>query len=210
VSWGFVGAAVATLGAGHLAAYYAGWRPMAGVLKPLPILLLAWQVQSAGGGAAHATLLVAGLLASAVGDVSLVFPNGFLAGLSAFFVAHLFYVAAFAPGIAWSGPAGMVGVVLALAVVGELAHLWPHVARLRVPVVAYVGVLSLMAWCAAARALGPGAPAGAELAAIGAASFVVSDGVLAVNRFSRPFRAAQAVVMVTYYGAQLLIAASTR
>jgi uncharacterized membrane protein YhhN len=206
VSWALVASLATALGAGHLLAYYAGRRVVAGVLKALPVLLFAWHV--GGGPTRYQAFVTAGLLASALGDVSLVFPGGFLAGLSAFLVAHLCYVAAFAPGSTWSGAAGAAGAVLAVAVLLALRHLWPHVARLRGPVVAYAAVLAIMAWCAAARALAPAANAGAPLAAIGAASFVVSDGVLAVNRFSRPFRAAQAIVMITYYLAQLLIAAS--
>ncbi len=49
---------------------------------------------------------------------------------------------------------------------------------------------------------------GALLACAGAVLFVVSDSVLAVNRFRRPFAAAQAVVLGTHFSAQYLIALS--
>jgi uncharacterized membrane protein YhhN len=62
-----------------------------------------------------------------------------------------------------------------------------------------------MGWCAVARATALGAPAAAA-GAIGALSFLVSDSVLAFDRFARPFAGAHAVVMVTYYAAQILIA----
>ncbi|MGH8527590.1 MAG: lysoplasmalogenase family protein [Gammaproteobacteria bacterium] len=42
--------------------------------------------------------------------------------------------------------------------------------------------------------------------AVGAALFVVSDATLAINRFRRTFRAAQAIVMSTYVAALALIA----
>ena len=45
-------------------------------------------------------------------------------------------------------------------------------------------------------------------AAAGAVLFVVSDGVLAINRFRLKFRVAQAVIMSTYVAAQTLIALS--
>ena len=51
------------------------------------------------------------------------------------------------------------------------------------------------------------APSG-MLALAGALLFMSSDGVLAFDRFARRFPAAYAVVMVTYYAAQTLIAAS--
>jgi len=39
--------------------------------------------------------------------------------------------------------------------------------------------------------------------------FLASDSVLAVDRFVKPFRAAQAVILSTYFAAQALIALST-
>jgi uncharacterized membrane protein YhhN len=91
-----------------------------------------------------------------------------------------------------------------------LRYLWPHVrtSRVRWPVVVYMAAISAMAWCAIASATAPGAAAAATAGAIGAVTFMVSDSVLAVNRFAHPFGGAHAVVMVTYYAAQMLIARS--
>jgi uncharacterized membrane protein YhhN len=203
-------ALVAGLGVAHLVAYYGGQRALAGILKPLPIWLLAWVV-STGGGAAGPTyvgLVAVGLVLSSVGDVSLVFPEGFIAGLSAFLLAHCCYVAAFAGG-AGASHAGLLALPVLVVLAGAMvAYLWPHIARLRIPVVVYVAALATMVWCAIARAGMPSPPAGALVAAAGAVSFLVSDGVLSIDRFARPFAGAHAVVMVTYYLAQTLIAAS--
>ena len=49
---------------------------------------------------------------------------------------------------------------------------------------------------------------GSRLAAVGATLFMASDAVLALNRFRRPLRGAQAVIMLTYVAAQALIALS--
>jgi uncharacterized membrane protein YhhN len=48
---------------------------------------------------------------------------------------------------------------------------------------------------------------GAELPifTLGALLFCASDGVLAWNRFHRPFQAAQGIILTTYYSAQVLI-----
>jgi uncharacterized membrane protein YhhN len=43
---------------------------------------------------------------------------------------------------------------------------------------------------------------------IGAILFLVSDSVLAINRFAKPFRAAEALLLTTYFAAQTLIALS--
>jgi hypothetical protein len=49
----------------------------------------------------------------------------------------------------------------------------------------------------------------AGIGVIGALSFVISDSLLAYNRFAHPIAGAKYGVMITYYTAQLLIAAST-
>jgi uncharacterized membrane protein YhhN len=98
------------------------------------------------------------------------------------------------------------GIAVAAAVV--LHRLWPHVAHVRVPVMIYVGALALMTWCGVALASGPAAGVAEIAGAVGAVSFLVSDSVLAIDRFATPFAAAHAVVMVTYYAAQILIARS--
>ena len=96
--------------------------------------------------------------------------------------------------------------VVALAL---LAVLWPHLGPMRGPVLAYVGVICAMTWMAARRAAAPATPEPSGALALGGAlSFMMSDGILAVDRFARRFDLAHAVVMVTYYAAQTLIAAS--
>ena len=195
------------VGAAHLAAYYAGQRAIAGTLKALPILLLAASVHGADVES-YGRLVASGLVLSAVGDVSLVFESGFLLGLSAFFLAHVCYITAFASGAVLTPVAGAVALGLGAFALAMLRYLWPHVRRLRVPVTTYVGALSVMGWCAIARATAPGAGTAEAAAAVGATSFLLSDSALAVNRFARPFAGAHAVVMVTYYAAQMLIARS--
>jgi uncharacterized membrane protein YhhN len=201
-------AIVGVLGVVHLLAFYGGRPAIAGVVKAIPVLLLAEVVARGAADPALGRRIAVGLVLSALGDVSLVFRGGFLAGLSAFFVAHCCYIAAFAPGAVVNGASAFAGTALAAMALGMLVYLWPHVARLRPPVVVYVGALSLMAWCAIARATALGAGAAEHAGAVGALVFLVSDGVLAVDRFARPFAAAHAVVMTTYYTAQVLIARS--
>jgi uncharacterized membrane protein YhhN len=86
--------------------------------------------------------------------------------------------------------------------------LWPLLGDRRLPVLVYMLAIVTMAWQAARWSGLHTAAAG--LAAAGSALFVLSDSVLAWNRFARPFRAAQAVVLSTYFAAQWLIALSTR
>jgi uncharacterized membrane protein YhhN len=200
---------VALVGAGHLTAYYAGRRAIAGTLKALPILALAAVVSTTGSGTRYADLLAGGLIASAVGDVCLVWPERFTWGLASFLVAHCLYLAAFASGAAMGGVAGPWLVGIGLVAAALVARLWPHLDGVRVPVLVYVTVIALMAWTAARRAAAPATPApSGTLALVGALLFMCSDAVLALDRFARRFGASHALVMITYYAAQTLIAAS--
>jgi uncharacterized membrane protein YhhN len=202
-------AAAAALGVAHIGARYVGPRLVAGVLKPLPILLFAVMVAVAGRahGAAYQWLVVVALGFSMAGDVFLLFPGRFTAGLASFLVAHLVYIAAFVVGA--RDPAPSLLLPFAVLAILMLRRLWPHLGRQRVPVIVYVGVIAVMGWRAAVRALSPAVPAPSDtLALVGALLFMTSDSVLALNRFARPFAAADAVVMTTYYAAQALIALS--
>ncbi|MCW5892485.1 MAG: lysoplasmalogenase [bacterium] len=202
--------AVVALGSAHLAAYYAPQKALAGALKAVPILLLAWTVASAGDVVApgYGRLIALGLVASAIGDLCLVSERGFVAGLSSFLVAHVLYLLAFLP--AGAGLAWPVAVGLALFVAIFLGRLLTHVpAALRAPVVVYVAVIAAMAWAAARRAGTPATPEPSALLALaGAFAFMTSDAILAWDRFVRRLPFGHGWVMVTYYGAQVLIAAS--
>jgi uncharacterized membrane protein YhhN len=161
-------------------------------------------------------LLLAGLLCSLAGDVFLMLPSDrFIAGLASFFVGHVCYVAAFAidAGLMTSLGREPTVLLLFLAVSAAMyAYLWPGLHDMKIPVAVYVLAIAAMGWQATARWIGAGLSGvtelGALLACIGAVFFLVSDSVLAVNRFRRPFAAAQAVVLGTYFLAQCLIALS--
>src|SRR5690349_17681951 len=86
-----LGAAAA---AAHLVAEARGLPAIALYAKPVPVLLLAVALARAPRSGARGPLL-AGLLLSAAGDFLIQRPGGFLHGLAAFLVAHLFYVAGF-------------------------------------------------------------------------------------------------------------------
>jgi uncharacterized membrane protein YhhN len=202
---------VALVGAAHLAAYYAGRRALAGTLKALPILTLASVAATTDAPVTprYAGLVTAGLLLSALGDVCLVWPERFTMGLASFLLAHCCYLAAFVLGAGHGGTAWPWLTGIALASGGLLAVLWPHLGRLRGPVLVYVVVIAAMAYAAARRAGLPGTPApSGALALAGALIFMTSDGILAVDRFARRFSPAYALVMITYYAAQTLITAS--
>jgi uncharacterized membrane protein YhhN len=179
------------------------------LFKPLTtvlILALALAVpEPAGGG--YRTLIAAGLLFSLAGDVFLMLPRDrFVAGLACFLVAHLLYIAAFAPRPSTLAAPLVLAVLLAYG--GWLMRaLWPHLGGLRAPVAVYAAALLVMAWQAAERWATVGTTS-ALLAVIGAGLFVASDSLLAWQRFVRPVCHGEALVLGTYFAAQWLIALS--
>jgi len=186
------------------------------IAKPLATLLIAsivWRADAAPPGYRRAILL--GMAFSCIGDIALMLPfDAFVPGLIAFLLAHVCYIVAFREG--FRAGRGMLFAAALLAVFAgiNLAGLWPVLPNdLRIPVVVYVVVLALMATLALARAwtknaATPSAPTSARWAAIGAVLFVISDSVLAWDRFGGGLPAATLCVLSTYYAAQYCIARS--
>ena len=176
--------------------------------KPLATILII--VQAWPRGANTPVLrrwLLAGLMLSLAGDVALLWPaQGFLAGLASFLLAHLAYLTAFTRVQRLAARIGPF-VVYAVVAGGVLTVLWPGVpSPLRGPVLAYVLCLSAMA--AQAGVLWRAAPTdpAARRMALGGALFVVSDALLAVNRFAVPLPLASLFILVPYWAAQACIA----
>lgn len=149
--------------------------------------------------------LAAALAGSLAGDVFLMFQGFFIAGLVSFLVAHLFYVALFKSGQRWFAHRGALLGTLGIGA-AMYTFLWVGglPTALRAPVAAYVLVIALMA----AQAMGRASElrdAPSRLVAVGAGFFMLSDALLATNRFVQPLPWAQVAVLGTYYAAQALI-----
>lgn len=184
----------------------AGWRRT--VIKTAAVALLAVLAAIEGGP----WLLIAGLALSAAGDAFLAHDGekAFLGGLASFLAAHVAYVALFV--MAGGGieivavqPWRLVLPAIVLAGTGLLlVRLLPAVpAGMRTPVTVYIAaILAIMV--AAATVPAP-------IVMIGAALFVASDAVLAVEKFllaegSRHHAWTGPAVWVLYYAAQAIIA----
>ena len=152
-------------------------------------------------------LLAAALAGSLAGDAFLMVPGNFIAGLVSFLIAHLFYVALFHQGQRWFAHRGALAATLGIGV-AMYAFLWAGglPPALRGPVAVYVLVIALMAAQAFGRAhVLRDAPA--TRVAVGAGLFMLSDALLATNRFVMPLPLSQVWVLGTYYAAQWLIVA---
>lgn len=182
--------------------------------KILPVLFNAVHVDHD----AYGTLIGYGLAFSALGDIALEISSTdamyFMAGLAAFLVAHLFYIKAF-----WVGcmdfhfSAVAFNLAYYVAIMNKLLpHIVQNEPELKVPVIVYGVVICLMGATAITRAHSYhlGISHKSKLfAALGAIMFVVSDTILATDKFvTPPIAHAKWYVMVTYYIAQTFIAAS--
>jgi alkylglycerol monooxygenase len=171
----------------------------------LAIALVIARSQRVPVAARERALLLAGLAFSLAGDVLLMLPAYFVPGLVGFLIAHLCYIALFRQRVRWfPSPRALVGTLAFGAAMYAFlfAHLGPV---LKVAVAAYVVVISLMAAQAIGRALVL-RDRGALAVAVGSSLFMLSDSLLAVNRFALPVPLAGLWVLATYYAAQILIA----
>lgn len=180
------------------------------LFKPLTILLviaIALQPQHPTT-ALYRYAVIAGLIFSLVGDIFLMLPDDwFMQGLVSFLAAHICYIVAF---LSESGRtlSGLDLIPFLLYGALMLRLLWPHLGKLKAPVIVYMLAILLMGWAAASRWLIVGQE-GSRLAFIGAVLFIISDSVLALDRFKGRFRSAQLLILSTYFTAQWLIALST-
>ncbi len=108
----------------------------------------------------------------------------------------------FGPYLGWGY---LIPVLIYMAVV--LKILLPQTKEMTVPVLAYVLVLTVFMWQASGRGwtLAGNSPA---LALLGAVLFVLSDTILAYNRFVKALKFERFFTMLTYWLAQVLLALS--
>ena len=206
---------------GTLVAQAYGMRMLEFVCKPAMLIILSsWFFFSSRRYGDRFTILVqAGLFFSLLGDVALMFQHkdefNFLIGLAAFMVAHLCYSLAFAHNALEVGDMEglLVSILIGIAMISYAFFfsygLVPYLDEsLSIPVIAYVVAISLMGITAGLR-FKRTYPRSFWFVMIGAVLFVVSDSLLARNRFIRPFGSADLLVMLTYGAAQYLIVAGS-
>lgn len=208
---------ILTLATLMLAVFAAGfyslkWLPEANgaarsLFKTLPVTLLAIAALSGGGPG----LLVVALVLSATGDFFLSREGeaSFLAGLGSFLIAHLVFIGLF---LTHSTPPLPGQIVLTGVWVGTLVlvalilfSLWPHLAKMKIPVFIYaiaIGAMNISAW-------GSGQE---KMLLAGVALFVFSDAVLAHELFVwkhlKTKLTASYAVWFSYFTAQALILVS--
>jgi uncharacterized membrane protein YhhN len=175
-------------------------------------LLLAFRLQTKQCFSPLKRWLTLALFCSFLGDTCLLlesrYPAFFIAGLSAFLLAHVFYIRYFirVEGLkdGWMGKNAWTIVLLALYGLTVLYFLFPGLGSLQLPVILYMMVLfGMLITCINARPKFP--TTGRRMLVLGAIAFVVSDSILAFSRFYADFPLSNILVMTTYCLAQYLI-----
>jgi uncharacterized membrane protein YhhN len=189
------------------------WQVLRFVTKPMLIaLLLVWFLFRSDGFSSIRYYMIFALLFSWMGDVILLLeeksPSYFIAGLGSFLLAHIIYIFFFlrvrktrAPDNPWNifivAPVGLYTVVFFFL-------LKPQLGNLKIPVLVYAIIISVMLICAI-QTFSLKNKRIAYWWVMGAVLFVISDSLLAFNKFYHPFTLAGPATMFTYGLAQFAI-----
>jgi uncharacterized membrane protein YhhN len=152
--------------------------------------------------------ILGALLFSCLGDIALIFKDGFLPGLGSFLIAHLFYIFAFLQdnqGFIFSKKDRIYwGILVLLFGMGLMGYLLPHLGEMQIPVGVYSTTILVMLLTALNRWKSVSALSFQGVLA-GAILFVLSDSMIAISRFVAPFPLSGISIMVTYAVGQYLI-----
>jgi len=157
---------------------------------------------------ANKFILLVALIFSWLGDILLLFVFKdaiyFILGLVAFLTAHIFYIVLFTKEIKKVNGKiqfknGLVAIVVYLGTM--LLALIPHLGSLVIPVVVYAVVISTMLYMAYLLSFYWAKPASIYLLT-GSFSFILSDSILAFNKFYHPIPMSDLLIMATYLYAQ--------
>jgi uncharacterized membrane protein YhhN len=182
------------------------------IVKPLLIPALSLLLFFTRSVVPGKNLLLTGLFFSWLGDVFLLFEYKhalfFIFGLVSFLTTHIFYIVYFLKiqsqksSLLKKQPV-LIALVLAYGIT-LVWQLYPHLGDLKLPVMVYAAIICSMLLCSLHIFLKVNKKS-AAFYLLGAAAFVVSDSLLAINKFYQPFAYAGVFIMLTYCAAQFFI-----
>ncbi|HNR73099.1 MAG TPA: lysoplasmalogenase [Cyclobacteriaceae bacterium] len=177
-----------------------------------PLLVPALAVYYLVATSQRSYLFLTALFFCWLGDVLLMLQRDelfFIAGLVAFLTGQVLYIICYrnfrSAGTGLTGPQQIrFSLPIILAGTGLVTILFPHLGGLQIPVLVYALVITVMAMQALFR-YGYTNSKSFVLVFVGALSFMISDSLLAINKFMQPLPLAGLAVMLTYLLAQYLI-----
>ncbi|RXJ45829.1 lysoplasmalogenase [Gelidibacter gilvus] len=174
----------------------------------LTALIIYFYVQSKELTSKTKVMTLAALVFSLMGDVLLMFvdqsQNFFMFGLVSFFLAHVFYIVIF-----WkrrhtkTNSAGLITILVVYAI-GLFYLLRNSLGDLLIPVIFYIIIILIIVITAFLRQEKV-SKISFILVFLGAILFVISDSILALNKFYMPLRFSSISIMLTYALAQYFI-----
>lgn len=179
--------------------------------KPLLLLsLIAWFISSTNDSKSKLkNIIYTALCLSLAGDMWLLYQKNntsfFIYGLVCFLAAHIFYILAFntirkesATGINWWSSIFVAAFYFTLIYI-----LLNHLGNMKIPVLVYGAVISAMLFAAVQLLFIKNQ--GYLFIVTGAVLFILSDSILAINKFYSSFNNASLLIMITYGFAQYFI-----
>lgn len=170
-------------------------------LIPMGLIIIFARSTTVFFSSTYKQLIIMGLIICMVADGVIYW---FLAGLVTFFIGHIFYIFAFSQ--ANQKPIPKWAATLLLLYSASITF-WIAGSQLKegetflgIAIIAYIIIILIMGWTAIKTRL--------PFAIIGALLFIISDTALAIDRFMFDIPNQDAVVMMTYYAAQIFIATS--
>ncbi len=170
-------------------------------LLPMVLIILLAILTKAENVIPYKTLIIIALIFCALGDYTI---QWFIIGLICFLIGHLFYIRAFLTAKETIAP---LWITICLSLYGLAMMIWIGGSLIKednmilaIAVFAYMVIILIMGWTSFR--------AGSKPAIIGAFLFIISDSILAINKFMFPVEYSHQLIMLTYYSAQILIALS--
>jgi uncharacterized membrane protein YhhN len=199
----------------ELAAHLLDWPTVRHFSKPLLLIFLGLYYYVSVERNHLSKLVVLALIFSWGGDVLLMYQPKhelyFVFGLASFLVAHLFYIFAYRQFRSEDTSNALLGVQrfrysfpVILAGTGLITVLYNHLGDLKIPVIIYALVLVFMVLNALFR-FGRTSMISFSMVFFGATLFMISDSLIAINKFLMPLAYSGFWVMITYITAQYLI-----
>ena len=170
-------------------------------LIPMALIILFAMMTKSTLPPMYKRIIVIGLFVCMIADGVIYW---FMAGLITFFIGHIFYIFAFRH-VSQKAMPKWAGTLLLLYGAGMVfwiagSQFQAGELILGIAIIAYIIIILTMGWLAIRTRL--------PFAIIGAFLFIFSDSVLAIDRFIYDIPNRDAFVMISYYGAQVFIAAS--
>lgn len=153
------------------------------------------------------SLTVAGLLLCLIGDVFLLDGENFVFGLASFLIAHILFTVSFVSLDKFKRYLKPLGVLLAIGL-GYFWVLYPKLGDLALPVFLYFLFIVVMCWQGISLYIWK-KELPYKLIAIGVVLFLLSDSILALNKFVVPFQLSGFMILTTYWLAVSLLANAT-